>query len=252
MKNFNLLLYFFISLFFAGLLWASVSIFLPKIPIIYTPIKNDVNFFRIDFRDVFIEENIMQKRKPIKKQIQNYSINGLKLKAIYNNGDKGFIVVEDKTTHFIDFGHFYRGYKLTKIGKDFVEFTKNGRIYKLTFKVLENKMKSYNVTKNHIENVEKVISKKVLLDYKNNLSKVWDNISIVNDRRGYRISYIKNNSIFRRIGLKKGDIIVKVNGKKLLNDADAWNIYKNVQKYDNFEIEIIRNNRKKVLNYEVD
>ena len=237
MKSFNLI-YFLFSFFIAGLIWSIVSFFLPKVPVIYIPNVNDTSFFRIDLRDIFTSnQHIKQIKKP------TYSIKGLKLKAIYNNGNKGFIIVEDSKSHFIDYGKYYKGYKLTKITKDYVEFTKNNKIYKLTF----GKIKAPK-----IDIRENVIPKKTLIEYKNNLAKVWSNISIVNDKRGYKITYIKPKSIFDKIGLKRGDIIVSVNGKKLLNDADAWSIYKNAQNYDNFEIEIIRNNQIKVINYEID
>jgi ABC-2 type transport system permease protein len=55
-----------------------------------------------------------------------------------------------------------------------------------------------------------------------------------------------------QIGLKRGDILLEVNGRILKNDADAWDLYKNADKFDEFEIKIKRNNQIKVLYYEVD
>ena len=95
------------------------------------------------------------------------------------------------------------------------------------------------------------ISKKIFEFYKKRLSIVWSQIGIIKTDDGYKITYVKRPSIFSAIGLKKGDIILEINGKKLNSDADAWNLYKNIDKFNDIELKIKRNYQTKVLHYEI-
>jgi general secretion pathway protein C len=249
MQNFKNLLYFLLSFFVAGFVWSIVLLFLPNVATFYTPIQHKTEFFRINL-SIF---NSSQPKVAPQKVITTSSssiIKLFKLKAIYNNKNGGFIIIEDRGSHFLDLGDNYRGYKLTKIYPTYVEFTKNNKIYTLAFKN-SNLPKVSPPSKALPTPTNFKISKKTMLEYKNNLSKIWNNIGIIKVSEGYKITYIKKGSIFDKIGLKKGDILIKVNSKELIDDNDAWQLYKNSSKYDSFEIEIKRKNQIKVLNYEV-
>ena len=57
--------------------------------------------------------------------------------------------------------------------------------------------------------------------------------------------------MFDNLGLKTGDIITKVNNVKLNNYSKAFKIYKNMRNIKHLNIEILRNNRRMELNYEI-
>jgi len=246
MQNFKSFLIFLFGIAFAGLIWGVSLIFLKKVPVFYVPIKKDYSFFSINLTNIFFNINT-KIIKPIE------TLKGVKLKAIYFDGKKGFIIVEEKEkTSFVDLGKFYKGYKLIKIGNNYAIFEKNGKKYKLEMKF--SKIKNSYSIKNKPENIENriTVSKKIFKEYVNNLNKIWNNIGIVKTNKGYMITYIRPHSIFEKIGLKKGDILLEVNGRKLKNDADAWNLYKNATKFNSFEIKLLRNHKEKVLYYEMD
>jgi len=246
MQNFK---YFLIPFLLGALFWFGVFFFLPKTPVFYVTVNKDFEFFKIDLSKLFfkkqkIEKHIVQK--------PTYSLKNIKLKAIYNNGKNGFIIIEDKNkTFFVDLNKEYNGYKLIKINNKSAIFTKNGKNYKIEFDETDLKGSLYKETPQSSQQPIK-IKKKVFTEYKKNLFKIWQNIGIVKTKEGYKIVFVKPGSIFQKIGLKKGDILIEVNGKKLKNDQDAWALYKNAEKFNEFEIKLKRNNQTKVLYYEVD
>jgi general secretion pathway protein C len=244
-KNF---LFFLLSFFIAFLIWSIIKLYLPNIPTTFIPVKETNNFYHIKLTNIFSTNKNNQKEIKKIQDIQINSLDNIILKGIYNSQKKAFIIIQDKQkTVFIDLNKTYNGYKLIQINSDSAIFIKNNKKYILTFEKEKKLKKVSESTKIQV----KKLTKKTLLEYKNSLSKVWNNIGIIKSKRGYKITYIKKNSIFDKMGLKKGDILIKVNNQKLSNDAQAWKLYNNVEKYDNFEIEILRNNELKVLNYEI-
>jgi type II secretion system protein C len=247
MQNFKYLLIFFFGFGIAALIWGIGFLFLKKEPVFYKPLKKDYSFYSINLTNIFFNSREIKQIKSIKPV---ETLTGVKLKAIYFNGKKGFIIIEEKgKTVFVDLGKFYKGYKLIEIGKDYAVFEKNYKKYRLQMKK-EHIKNSFSI-KNKSEN-KIVVSRETFNEYVKNFNKIWQNIGIIKSSKGYLITYIKPNSIFEKIGLKKGDILLEVNGRKLRNDADAWDLYRHAREFDSFEIKILRNNKEKVLYYEMD
>ena len=247
MQRFNLIFLFLFSFALGALMWGVGFIFLEKKPTFFVKTDKNYIFFRINLSPLFFKHQ----KTIIHKDINALNLNSIILKAVYKNKNGGFIIIEDrKKTKFLDLNKSYNGYKLTFIGENFAILNKSGKDYKITFKNSKNNNLKYKRNKDTTP-LENTIKRDVFKEYKNNLSKIWKNIGIVKVRDGYKITYINRNSIFAKIGLKRGDILLEVNGRKLKNDADAWSVYKNADKTDNFEIKIKRQNQIKVLDYEV-
>ena len=227
-------------------------IFLKPLPLYYFPFKHQFMFFDLSLENHLFLHPI--KKKTIKKEI-NY-IKDFKLIGIYFDGKKGFVIIKDKNKSvFIDLNKFYKGYKLIKINSDNVIFVKNGKKYILY--LTSKKSKNNLHTK---KNISKLIYPKKIMNrvqrslvnfYKNNISVIWQNIRLVKVSNGYKITYIQPNSIFTKLGLRRGDILIEVNGRRLLNDSDAWDLYQNLNKFDEIRVKILRNNKEKVLKYEI-
>jgi type II secretion system protein C len=251
MQNFRSLFIFLFGLSLGALIWGVGFIFLKKEPIFYVPIKKDYSFFSINLTNVFF--NTFKTTSVIKAV---HTLRGVKLKAIYYNGRNGFVILEEKgKTAFVDLGKMYKGYKLTYIGKNYVIFEKNHKNYKLEMEKEKIKNKfSIKSLKNNFKNTNQQmkVSKKVFNEYISNFNKIWQNIGIIKTQKGYMITYIRPHSIFDKIGLRKGDILLEVNGRRLKNDSDAWDLYKHAKEFDRFEVKILRNNKEKVIEYEVD
>ena len=229
-----------ISFFVASILF----LFFKPLPIFYHPIKKIELYTSVDLSKVlFVKE--VKKKKEIKLDF--------KLKGIYSDKNRGFVILEDKkNVIFLDLGSSYKGFKLIKIGKDYIKLKNENKTFTLTFdkkleKLDNKKPKKITYPKERMDKVQRSLIK----FYKRNLRFVWRWVSIRKTDKGYKVVRVDPNSIIAKLGLREGDIILKVNGKDLNNDNDAWRIYNNIQKYDEVRITILRNNKLKELRYEI-
>jgi len=246
MYRFKLMFLFIFAFSLGALIWGIGFIFLEKKPTFFVKVDKEYNFYRINLAPLFFKA----KNHLVNKDINALNLNSMILKAIYKNKNYGFIIINERgKTVFLDLNQTYKGYKLIYIGENFAVLNKKGKNYKITFKKNKNSSINYKIEETFSTPIR--VRKDIFREYKNNLSKIWKNIGIVKVNSGYLITFVRRGSIFDKIGLKKGDILLEVNGRKLKNDADAWDIYKNADKINNFEIKIKRKNHIKVLDYEV-
>lgn len=68
---------------------------------------------------------------------------------------------------------------------------------------------------------------------------------------GYRLSGIRRNSFFARLGVKNGDIVHAVNGKPLTSMSAAMDAYNSMQDSKDFSFELTRRNKKQTFEYEI-
>lgn len=69
---------------------------------------------------------------------------------------------------------------------------------------------------------------------------------------GLMLSSIQRGSIFRRMGLRSGDVITGVNGNSLVSVDDALKIYENMKSSSNMSIEIKRRGRNRTIDYNIE
>jgi len=249
MNNLSKNIIIFISaIFTSGIIWLIINLFLlQKSPTLFVASQNIIHFNIINLDKIFFPIKKTEHKKIQKVQ----TLNTIKLKAIYEDGKDGFIIVEDKDSTFVNLNESYKGYKLTKILQTKVIFTKNNKNY-ILYLLSQNKQTPQNSNNSFsTKRYMSTIPRKEFLSYRFNVSQIWNNIGIDKDLDGYQIEYIKKGSIFDKMGLKVDDILLEVNGVKLTNDEEAWNLYKNSDKFHFFQIKIKRHNKIKVINYEI-
>ena len=66
---------------------------------------------------------------------------------------------------------------------------------------------------------------------------------------GFVLSYIKANSFFTKLGLKKGDVIKSINGRRINTPEDAFSFYQALEAGEPLSMEISRGNKPKTINY---
>lgn len=69
---------------------------------------------------------------------------------------------------------------------------------------------------------------------------------------GMIISNIKSGSIFRKMGIRSGDIITGVNGKNIVSVDDALNIYENLKSSSSMSLELKRRGRNRTIDYNIE
>ena len=66
---------------------------------------------------------------------------------------------------------------------------------------------------------------------------------------GFILRNVKSNSIYSKVGLKRGDVVVSVNGHALRNTSQLMQLYNDVRNQSEVKMNIVRHNQKKVLTY---
>ncbi len=102
----------------------------------------------------------------------------------------------------------------------------------------------------------KVIDRKLVQYYIHNFREIGRNIGIVDARegkalKGFKVTFIRNNSDFAKLGLKRGDIIKAINGQPLTSYRAAMQIYRSAPDIDTLTMTIERGNEEMELEYEV-
>ncbi|NOZ02944.1 MAG: PDZ domain-containing protein [Deltaproteobacteria bacterium] len=71
------------------------------------------------------------------------------------------------------------------------------------------------------------------------------------DIRGFTMVIVKAGGLFDRMGLKRGDVLVSVNGMPLRDFADSRNAYKKLKKEERISLTVIRGGKPLTLIYEI-
>lgn len=252
----------------AKLVGLIILFFLPKSGVELA--TNDVN--NIKYRSYKVSNSFglvgdVKANTPKVPPKETLKIDSLILHAIYGDDKQGFIVFAEKKSpqanKILALNHEYKGYKLTHIKQISAILEKGGVAYELVFKETPN---SIPIKKRVLAppppkdagntEVVRAVSKKDVMHYAKNFDAIWKNIAIKEIKKGgkidgFKVLSVKQSSIFARLGLLKGDIIMSVNNQPLKSYADAFNIYNNIKDYESLKINIIRNKQKKELEYEI-
>jgi general secretion pathway protein C len=70
-------------------------------------------------------------------------------------------------------------------------------------------------------------------------------------QEGLSMSNIKPNSIFRRMGLRNGDVLKSVDGQEIQSVDDALKLYENLRSADNVAVQIQRRGTERTIEYNI-
>ena len=68
---------------------------------------------------------------------------------------------------------------------------------------------------------------------------------------GLSLNNIKPNSIFRRMGLRNGDVLVGVDGQAISSVDDALRLYENLKSSDGVKVQIKRRGQERTIDYNI-
>ncbi len=68
---------------------------------------------------------------------------------------------------------------------------------------------------------------------------------------GYRLSGIKRSSLFRKLGIKNGDVVHAVNGNELTSISSALAAFESLQSERSFKFDVTSRKKKQTYEYEV-
>ncbi len=97
----------------------------------------------------------------------------------------------------------------------------------------------------------RTISHKMIENASKNFNQLLTQAKVIPVRNGMKITRIKSGSLFRRLGLRNGDVITSVNDRQIKSVDDAMSMYQNLQKGSNISIELRRRNRAETIEYRI-
>lgn len=268
---FKMVIPYFIIILVAYIATTTIYFLLPsKAPQYTIQNGNNLEYHRFNILDVF--KKIKSEKKEIvqKKKKNEYSLlTNIELVAIYalGKGD-GYIIIKEKNqdkTELLSIKDSFKGYVLREIFNTYALFSKDKQEYKLQMNIKKNDL-TYEVVKEDetitttksisVENGIVKIKRDLVDGYIKNSSEVWKNISIKDERdngklKGFRVSKIKRGTPFAKIGLKEGDLIIRINNIEIRGYNDVLKIYKNINKIDALNIVVLRNNEEVEIYYEI-
>ena len=83
------------------------------------------------------------------------------------------------------------------------------------------------------------------------VGKLATEIRIQPSEEGLALSNIKPNSIFRRMGLRNGDVLKSVDGQQIRTVDDALRLYESLKSSDNVTVELQRRGGNRTINYNI-
>jgi len=102
------------------------------------------------------------------------------------------------------------------------------------------------------------IARKTINQHLENIGQVLQSARAVPNRdpitgeiNGFRVLFIKPDSIFNELGIKPGDILQEVNGQRITSIQQAMEMYQNMRNASDISINLMREGRNETYNYNV-
>ena len=220
----------------------------------------DSNLFGINVA----ETRIVSTKKPIKKID---ALEGYRLVGVVTGKDpmvllkKGNKPVEIVTKKRLLLGEW----RLEKIHEKAVilKNIRSGKLVRFELKQLKNASSSgIALTSFSFEsrsrNVKKVrLRKREVLTASSNLGVLMTKLNLSPYSKdgklvGYRVNWVAPKSLFDRVGLRRGDIIVRINGEKVTDVSKLLAMYSNINNVSVVTIDIIRRGKRETLLVELE
>ena len=215
-----------------------------------------------------------QKIAPVRRKVAG-SIKEITLLAIYNASDISVITVEYKhKSKVLSSGDVINGFTLEGAGSDYAMFSKNDKNYKVLLDKKSKTSGSVGIIKSvptvakpkstekkplgevTNEGSVKIIDRSLLDHYAENMDDIYKNIGISEikdgkDLKGFKINFVRRDSPFAKLGIRRNDVIKSINGQEIKSYNAAFNVYKNIKNVDDLSLVIQRGKEEMELDYEI-
>lgn len=209
----------------------------------------------------------LPKPNPTKAPNSN-AIRGMKLQAIYRGPDHRLVVILKGTRSFIVArGENILGYQLKSVGDRSVVLTRNGKEYRLEIKKpsIKNHATLVDINPSDPASPAKTIRKEgsttlvprvIIKKYTDNPGALWKEIKVTpykvkGQLRGFKVDSIQQGSVFQKLGLQRGDIIIAINGEPVKDYNTAARLYQTAKDLDALTLQVKRGDQEMELDYEV-
>ena len=201
------------------------------------------------------------------------TIKSIKLLAIYRSDKKVVITVSKKGKTFVLIkGDEIDGYILDGATNTEALFVRDEKLYRIELSQSSDSDGKSSISYTHrpdapqipkkelkeIVNIDGIttIDKNLLQKYSQNMEDIWKNIGI-NEKKvngkiiGFKVNFVKKGSDFAKLGLRRGDLIVAINGDALDSYAKALDVYSNIENIEDLTLRIQRGREEMELEYAI-
>lgn len=233
-------------------------------------LPEDTTYHPLSYYRTIIERNLFNTktgtgRQPKKLDIENLKPTDLKLKLLGTvTGDKkeAYAVIEEaagRRQNLYRIGDTIQKATLKMIFREKVVLRVNGKDEILGIEEIRDSQKTGGFSKRSIpESSQNITLKRSQIETAvKDVNKLMKQIRIRphftnGEPDGFRLTGIRPNSIFYKMGLKSGDIISGVDGKTIESVDDALKFYQNLQSSSNMQLQIKRRGRMKTIDYNIE
>jgi len=259
-----------ILLVIKGFWFIILNLFLPLTGINYIHENATKALFykiKLTTNDNKIKKEIQE--KPTVKKVFEGKVKDISLLAIYRAQNTTVITVSyKKKTKVMSLGDSLKGFVFESAQNNFVIFTKASKSYKIILNKSKKKQ-SYIREKKRVQKKTKalsgeisnagsykIIDKSLITHYVENIDDIYKNVGITEVRKdnilqGFRISFVRKNSPFSKLGIKRGDMIKAINGQLMNSYGAALEMYKNLEDIENLTLVVVRGKEEMELEYEI-
>ena len=170
--------------------------------------------------------------------------------AVFGNGKE----------KFIEEGESIKGYTLKKVLPNGVLLSAGGKEYFLEFKPRKGKG---GITTRRVSLPQRTYSKEVVISRREveaitkDPAKMFTQIRLVpyvkgGKTEGFIFEWVKPGSIFYKLGIRRGDILVSINNMTITSGEDAFRILQMLRNEPNLKVVLIRGGKKEEINVRIE
>ena len=242
-----------------GLISFSVALFVVSIINYFVSIPSQINLH--DVKMVLVNDAISQSINIQDKEIASKTVNNTnylntwKLSATIVGKDSVAMVLKGRISKILKLKDELEGYEVKNIQKEKVLFSNKTDDIWLSIK--SNKITTNQSVSKVVSKVEKYqIKRRVFQKNIGQPERLLNTINIIpeminNNFQGMKVVSLLEGSFLYLYGLRKDDIIKKINGKSLLSLSDGISAYQNILRSNTFTISILRDNNIEEFKYDV-
>ena len=188
----------------------------------------------------------------------------LKLKGIIISEKLKGAIFGDGKERFVLEGQNIGGYTLKKVLPTGVFLSSGSREYFLAFKPQKATggitTKRFSIFRKVIQSFspkEVVVSRREVEAITKDPAKMFTQIRLVpyiknGKTQGFIFEWVKPGSIFYRLGIRKGDVLVSINNMTITSGEDAFRILQMLRNEPNLKVVLIRGGRKEEINVRIE
>ncbi|GAB6065877.1 type II secretion system protein GspC [Aquifex pyrophilus] len=182
-----------------------------------------------------------------------FGIRGL----ILSKSLRGVFIIDSGKVNFLEEGKKYKGYELIRVGKEGAEFRKGEKSFFLRFEPVKG---STNLTKTaEVASIPKevVINRREIESITKDPAKMFTQIRLVpyiknGKTEGFIFEWVKPGSLFHRLGIRRGDILVSINNLTITSGEDAFRILQMIRNEPNLKVVLIRKGKREEIDVRIE